>query len=173
MKKFLSIIGVSVLSLSLFAGCGSDSGSSDATTTEVSSSSSSSSASGSGALSDDEEAIKTAMLDYVSAAKAIYTNIDALSDDDKKELVDVSKEMAEYTLQSVQDPDPAEMAEKYNEFTSKFKALADSNNITVEPVAEDELQDALAEIQASSQKVQQSMAGIATDGAADSTTTAQ
>lgn len=174
MKRFLSIIGVSVLSLSLLVGCGgSDDNTAVTTEAEATTEEATTSAdSNTGSNADDsamEEEAKQAMLDYVSAAKAVYTNIDKLNDADKKQLQDVSMEFVQSISSSSNDP--AAMVKSISDIAEKVKAIADSNSITVDPVKEEDLQSALAEIQAASANVQSAMSG--TDANTEATTAAQ
>ncbi len=106
MKKFLSILGVSVLSLSLLVGCG-------------------------GASKEDAEAAAQKM---TSSAMAIAQNMDKLDSDSQKELADLQAEAQEFASSATtltEDSDYTEIIEKMTALDQKFRDIADKNGIEI------------------------------------------
>ncbi len=157
MKKFLTIIGISVLSLSMFAGCG---GSDDAaTTTEAiavetteASSSAAGGASDANASSNagDTAEMEQAAYDLYAPLVSIINGATTLSDSAKTEFTNLA-------TQFQQEAATITSADKMKEWADKFKAFAESNNITVTPItSQEELQKAMTDMMQGLQNLAQS-----------------
>jgi len=169
MKKFLTIIGISVLSLSMFAGCG---GSDDVTTTEADidvsttvatteASEANSSAADAGAAANssadagaaaagDTAEMEQAAYDLYAPLVSIINGATSLSDSAKTEFTTLA-------TQFQQEAATITTADKMKEWADKFKAFAESNNITVKPItSKEELQQAMTDMMQGIQNLAQS-----------------
>ncbi len=109
MKKFLSMVGVCLLSFALFVGCGIDT-----------------------KANEEMGAKLTSALTTVSQSAA---NLDATS---AQEFATLAQEIQDYATGIVKDPTQLDSQEKvdevtakYEEYYNKLKTIADSNNITL------------------------------------------
>ena len=109
MKKFLSMVGVCLLSFALFVGCGIDT-----------------------KANEEMGAKLTSALTTVSHSAA---NLDATS---AQEFATLAQEIQDYATGIVKDPTQLDSQEKvdevtakYEEYYNKLKTIADSNNITL------------------------------------------
>lgn len=162
MKKFLSVLGVSILSLSLLAGCGSkketttEATTAKATTAEATTEAVADSAQAGGEVSaDSQKKIQDATCDYVAATLAIVNNATSISKESMAEFQTVAQELMAFSTELQQNAaelqtNPAKVDEvvtKYQEFADRIKAIAEANGIEVTPITVEELPDALSQMQ--------------------------
>lgn len=106
MKKFLSILGVSILSVSLFVGCG-------------------------GATEED---FNNALSDYMSTATKIGTQASSLSEDVQAKLMEdlasLQEEAQKY--ENISDDDYDTAIKAINELETKMKDIAKENGIEID-----------------------------------------
>lgn len=110
MKRFLSMVGVCLLSFALFVGCGIDT-----------------------------KANEDASAKLTSAITAVSQNVSSLDADSITEFQALAQEVQEYATGVVTDAKNIDSQEKVDEITAKYeeyynkvKAIADANNITLD-----------------------------------------
>ena len=105
LKKLLSILGISILSFSLFVGCGVDTKANEAAGEKL-----------------------------TNTLTSINQNTDSLDDESKEEVGAIAKEIQELAA-SKPDTSSQEgvdaLTKKYEEYTAKLKAIADENEIEI------------------------------------------
>ena len=105
MKKLLSILGISILSFSLFVGCGVDTKANEAAGEKL-----------------------------TNTLTSINQNTDSLDAESKEEVSAIAKEIQELAA-SKPDTSSQEgvdaLTKKYEEYTAKLKAIADENGIEI------------------------------------------
>ena len=155
MKKFIAILGVSVLTVSLFAGCGS---SSDKETTTAAAEETTVAAA---ANAGSEQQVTELTYQYVGLAKALQDNATALTDEEKTTFATISTQtLADVQTLAAQNDVEGAIA-KLQEANDQLATIADAHGFEVEEVNADNLAQVQQEMAQTAAAMQQQNAAAA------------
>ena len=164
MKKFIAILGVSVLTVSLFAGCGS---SSDKETTTAAAEETTVAAANAGSAANadastgSEQQVTELTYQYVGLAKALQDNATALTDEEKTTFATISTQtLADVQTLAAQNDVEGAIA-KLQEANDQLATIADAHGFEVEEVNADNLAQVQQEMAQTAAAMQQQNAAAA------------
>ena len=162
MKKFIAILGVSVLTVSLFAGCGS---SSDKETTTAAAEETTVAAADAGSAANAgsaaEQQVTELTYQYVGLAKALQDNATALTDEEKTTFATISTQtLADVQTLAAQNDVEGAIA-KLEEANGQLATIADAHGFEVEEVNADNLAQVQQEMAQNAAAMQQQNAAAA------------